>query len=151
MLIDFVPESLSDLSKLKFLNLSQNHLNRNIPSTLANLYILESLDLSYSNLKGPIPTSLSNLTKLTIFNVSFNDGLSGPIQTNSPQFEDNMSYVGDTKLCGEPILHACSDMLATPSPLKLHEDHDSSKLFLVKWVDEWIAILGLCIGFVVGF
>ncbi|KAK7860997.1 receptor-like protein eix2 [Quercus suber] len=59
-----IPIEISFLSKLHFLNLSQNHLIGNIPEKIGTMKELESVDLSRNHLSGEIPPSMSNLTFL---------------------------------------------------------------------------------------
>nr|XP_028964592.1 receptor-like protein 6 [Malus domestica] len=72
-----VPDSLScfgKLTKLNYLDLSENNLLGNFPRFVANLTQLTFLDLSVNSLTGEIPSWLAvESTQLTYLNLRFND------------------------------------------------------------------------------
>lgn len=144
-LVGEIPSELGDISGLLFLNLSYNSLSGSIPAALAKLSVLEALDLSSNKLEGVIPPDLSSLTKLGDFNVSFNGALRGSIPIG-PQFENSESYRGDTQLCGFPTLQACKEANA---PVEASVSRKRGPI--AEWIDEWISLPGLSLGFVVGF
>jgi Leucine-rich repeat (LRR) protein len=105
-----IPDSITSLLRLVFLNLSMNHLIGRIPKRIGNLDQLQSLDLSMNELYGPIPESLSSLTFLSHLNLSFNN-LSGKIpngnQLQTLYDDDSSIYEGNSLLCGPPLSTKC--------------------------------------------
>ena len=85
------------------LNLSNNHLSKEIPLSFASCSSLEVLKLENNRLKGRIPQQIGQLKWLRIFNVT-NNLLSGPVpgfvsmDTITPE-----SYVNNSGLCGRPL------------------------------------------------
>jgi Leucine-rich repeat (LRR) protein len=59
------------LANLKFLDVSQTHIEGTIPTSLGKLTNLTQLELSNTNIGGTIPPSIDNLTSLTRFNIAF--------------------------------------------------------------------------------
>ena len=59
-----IPRQLSKLSKLESLVLSDNKLSGKIPAGLGSLSEVKELDISVNYLSGSIPTGLGNLSKL---------------------------------------------------------------------------------------
>ncbi|KMT16142.1 hypothetical protein BVRB_3g053030 [Beta vulgaris subsp. vulgaris] len=98
-----IPQGISSLNGLIFLNLSRNHLKGSITSKIGMLTSLEFLDLSNNHLSEKIPTSLSQVTNLAILDLS-NNNLSGkiPVGTQLQGF-DPSSYMGNSQLCGAPL------------------------------------------------
>ncbi|XP_040363478.1 probable LRR receptor-like serine/threonine-protein kinase At2g16250 isoform X2 [Rosa chinensis] len=76
--IGAIPESLSNLTKLKSLHLSGNDITGIVPSALGNLVGLEVLDVSRNSFTGSIPSAFASLGNLTMLDLSSNF-LSGPI------------------------------------------------------------------------
>jgi Leucine-rich repeat (LRR) protein len=105
-----IPDSITSILRLVFLNLSMNHLTGRIPERIGNLDQLQSLDLSMNELYGPIPESLSSLTFLSRLNLSFNN-LSGKIpngnQLQTLYDDDSSIYEGNSLLCGPPLSTKC--------------------------------------------
>ncbi|TQE14283.1 hypothetical protein C1H46_000202 [Malus baccata] len=66
-----VPSSITKLSHLKVLNLSQNDFTGNIPAFLPSS-LLTSVDLSFNDLWGSLPLSLISLPHLDILNLRCN-------------------------------------------------------------------------------
>ncbi|XP_044958307.1 receptor-like protein EIX2 [Hordeum vulgare subsp. vulgare] len=104
MLSQCIPEVLTKLQGLRFLNLSRNHLSCGIPQDIGSLKNLEFLDISWNELSGHIPQSISILSTLSIFNIS-NNHLSGKIPTGSQMqtLTDPSFYRNNSGLCGFPL------------------------------------------------
>ncbi|OMO65727.1 hypothetical protein COLO4_31043 [Corchorus olitorius] len=81
-----IPQSLSKISRLRVLSLSQNSLHGNIPREFGLLVNLEQLDLSYNNLSGEIPEEIGGLKSLTILDLSSN-GLEGYVPSSLGQLQ----------------------------------------------------------------
>ena len=73
-----IPSELSELSKLRYLNLGLNRLTGSVPSELGGLTNLERLGLYENRLQGSIPSWIGNLTNLEFLYLG-NSGLSGSI------------------------------------------------------------------------
>ncbi|KAI5663290.1 hypothetical protein M9H77_22613 [Catharanthus roseus] len=68
-----IPSCLIELSRiLKVINLRENKLSGNIPDIFPQDCALETLDLSYNLVEGPIPKSLINCSKLKVLNLGNN-------------------------------------------------------------------------------
>ena len=95
-----IPATLSNLTGLKILSLSQNSLVGNIPREIGGMASLEQLDLSYNNLTGQIPGEIGRVEKLTILDLSRNS-LDGQIPS-SLGLLDSLQKVdfGSNKLVG---------------------------------------------------
>ena len=69
-----IPENFTQLSKLRFLNLSNNELEGALPAkNWDNLQHLEMLELQNNKFGGQLPGSLAFMTELTYVNLSHND------------------------------------------------------------------------------
>ncbi|MED6217819.1 Leucine-rich repeat receptor-like serine threonine tyrosine-protein kinase [Stylosanthes scabra] len=64
--------AIGELTELKELTLSNNHIVDRIPSTIINLKNLEILDLGNNGFSGEVPAQLSSLTRLRILDISDN-------------------------------------------------------------------------------
>jgi hypothetical protein len=131
-----IPEELTYLQGLRFLNLSRNDLSGTIPESIGSLELLESLDLSWNELSGTIPPSISNLQTLGMLNLS-NNLLRGHIPTGNQlqTLVDPSIYCNNQGLCGFP-LSTCLDEGAED-----HKEHGD---------DVWLCysvILGTVFGF----
>lgn len=67
-----IPSTISNLSSLKTLCLSQNNLTGAIPKEIGSLPNLQQLVLSHNNLNNSIPQEIGGLKKLTILDLSWN-------------------------------------------------------------------------------
>ncbi|KAI9115586.1 hypothetical protein K1719_013255 [Acacia pycnantha] len=139
-----IPKELFGISQMQTMNLSRNQLIGKIPKEIGDVTILESLDLSYNRLSGEIPSTISNLSFLAYLNLSYNNFIGQiPLGTQIQSF-DSWSFVGNHKLCGDPLPRKCN---------KKEETHDDSKLAEVKEDDNFLKslYLGMGVGFAVGF
>jgi len=98
-----IPSSIGNLHAY-IINVSRNEISGSIPDSLCNnnslSQKLQTLDLSHNNLSGGIPSSIVNLTALSLFNISYNPDLTGPLpEANQFVTFGPDIYVGDTKLC----------------------------------------------------
>ncbi|CAH1450237.1 unnamed protein product [Lactuca virosa] len=147
-----IPLSLQDLRGLQSLNLSNNHFSGGILPSLGYLKNLESLDLSRNELCGEIPQQLVELGFLSIFNVSFNN-LEGRIP-HGKQFDtfENNSYMGNSRLCGQPLSKECQDSKASELPPPTRDTYDSEfeSLLPSERIDWIIVFCGVGSGLVVG-
>ncbi|KAL4560731.1 hypothetical protein LXL04_032885 [Taraxacum kok-saghyz] len=148
-----IPQSIHDLRGIQALNLSNNHFIGHVLPSLWHLKNLEALDLSRNKLSGEIPQQLVQLGFLSIFNVSFNR-LEGRIP-HGKQFDtfDNDSYMGNPRLCGQPLSKECEGSKVPRLP-PTRNVYESESLFPRERID-WIIILfgvgsGLAIGIVFG-
>ncbi|XP_022872300.1 receptor kinase-like protein Xa21 [Olea europaea var. sylvestris] len=109
MLVGTIPQELSDMKGLIFLNLSRNHLTGNIISSIGQMEMLEWLDLSKNQLSGEIPTGLANLNYLNILDLSYNN-LTGKIPIGTQLQSSNPSTNGgNNKLCRRPLAECPQD------------------------------------------
>ncbi|ESR59426.1 hypothetical protein CICLE_v10015570mg [Citrus x clementina] len=148
-----IPEVVGKLNLLKGLNnISHNNLTGDIPSLLRNLTEVESLDLSSNMLVGHIPTQLTSLKYLSVLNLSYNQ-FEGPIPQGS-QFNTfrNDSYVGNSGLCGFPLLESCN-IDEAPEPVgstRFGEEENASSWFDWKFAKMGYGS-GLAIGLSIGY
>uniref|UniRef100_A0ACD5WJN2 Uncharacterized protein n=1 Tax=Avena sativa TaxID=4498 RepID=A0ACD5WJN2_AVESA len=138
-LSECIPEELTNLQGLLFLNLSRNHLSCGIPRDIGSLKFLESLDLSCNQLSGSIPQSISTLSTLSTLNIS-NNHLAGKIPTGSQiqTLDDPSIYSNNYGLCGLPLDVLCANT-------SLASDETSA-----EGVDQWLCysvIAGVVFGF----
>ncbi|KAF3651752.1 putative CASP-like protein PIMP1-like [Capsicum annuum] len=141
-----IPEKISLLSGIPFLNLSHNNLSGTIPKTIGEMFSLESLDLSYNHFTGEIPMTLTLLDFLQHLNMSYNN-LSGKIPRNpyfDTLYQDGTTYIGNKYLCGAPDAMDCSNH--TPSIIKKIEekyDQENFQFVLVIFFGYVTGISGL--------
>ncbi|XP_039158273.1 receptor-like protein 6 [Eucalyptus grandis] len=143
-----IPETIGSLKQLKLLNLSNNMLSGPLPPFLANLTNLEALDLSQNQLSGEISQDLTQLTSLEVSDVSYNC-LIGPIP-KLRQFAtfENISYKGNSGLCGAPLSKKCGYPEASPPSFPTsEEDQDSGSAMELDWK---IVCMGYASGLVIG-
>ncbi|GAB2293457.1 hypothetical protein Dimus_027657 [Dionaea muscipula] len=75
-----IPNSLGDLTKLSYIDLSHNNFSGQIPSSFSNLTSLSHLDLGHNQLTGDIPSFLGKLSDLNHLALGSNH-LQGSIPT----------------------------------------------------------------------
>ncbi|CAA3014370.1 receptor 12 [Olea europaea subsp. europaea] len=143
-LVGTIPQALSDLKGLVFINLSRNHLTGNIISSVGQLETLEWLDLSRNQLSGDIPNSLANLHFLSVLDLSYNNLIGKiPLSTQLQSF-DSSAYVGNSQLCGNPLVECPHDPWV----------NDHGKVNVVKEDDRFINrdfYICMAFGFITGF
>lgn len=106
-----IPDEITSLDGLRYLNLSRNCLRGNIPEDIGALESVESVDLSWNRLSGEIPPSISDLTFLSTLDLSYNN-LSGTIpfgrQLETIYYSNPSMFDGNDNLCGPPLQRNCS-------------------------------------------
>ncbi|KAL5139649.1 Receptor-like protein EIX2 [Glycine soja] len=142
-----VPLEIYMLTGLQSLNLSHNQLMGTIPQEIGNLKQLEAIDLSRNQFSGEIPVSLSALHYLSVLNLSFNN-LMGKIPSGTQLGSTDLSYIGNSDLCGPPLTKICPQDEKSHSITKpvREEDDDDDKSEVYSWF-----YMGMGIGFAVGF
>jgi hypothetical protein len=140
-LSQWIPEELTTLHGLRYLNLSRNNLTGGIPEYIGNLAMLESLDLSWNRLSGQIPPSLADLKFISSLNLS-NNGLSGRMPTGSQlqTLDDPSIYSNNQGLCGPP-LKECANATA-PTHSRTSQEDGRGTLWLYCFV-----VAGFIFGF----
>ncbi|KAL9233412.1 hypothetical protein vseg_008419 [Gypsophila vaccaria] len=73
-----IPNSISKLTNLKYLNLCCNAFTSTLPKSLVNLTFLENIDLSLNEFTGNLPFGFGNVENLISINISGNNFV-GPI------------------------------------------------------------------------
>ncbi|XP_062005626.1 nodulation receptor kinase-like [Rosa rugosa] len=94
-LIGSFPKSITKLTHLKFMNLSNNGFTGQIPEFLERSMLI-SVDLSHNNLSGPLPNSLASQPNLETLNFGCN-----PLLTKvSPSTFNGLKFTTDHGNCG---------------------------------------------------
>ncbi|KAG6656059.1 hypothetical protein CIPAW_05G260900 [Carya illinoinensis] len=139
-----IPEELTNLYAMRFLNLSYNQLRGNIPERIGGMTSLETLDISMNQLTGAIPHSMASLTLLSHLNLSYNH-FSGRIPKGS-QFQTftALSFSGNRDLCGFPLTVKCNEDW---NGVDTNVDNDKNG----GWIEMRWFYLSTPLGFVVGF
>ncbi|KAM3334660.1 hypothetical protein ACQJBY_029224 [Aegilops geniculata] len=136
-----IPNGLTTLGGVRYLNLSGNHLSGCIPADIGNMVLLEALDLSRNQLSGKIPQSLAALKSISVLNFSSNS-LSGRIPTGDQlrTLTDRSIYSNNSGLCGFPLEDCINS--STPAQTEKSLDEDREALWLYCFV---------AVGFIFGF
>jgi Leucine-rich repeat (LRR) protein len=147
-LIGEIPEELTGLYGIRFLNLSNNQLHGKIPEKISNMTLLESLDVSTNQLTGVIPQSMASLTFLSYLNLSHNHFFGRIPSSTQLQSFSALSFIGNHDLCGPPLTPSC---VGDDSPLEPTPNADDERGENGGWVDKKWFYMGMPFGFVVGF
>nr|CDM85559.1 unnamed protein product [Triticum aestivum] len=136
-----IPNGLTTLGGVRYLNLSGNHLSGCIPADIGNMVLLEALDLSRNQLSGKIPQSLAALKSISVLNFSSNS-LSGRIPTGDQlrTLTNRSIYSNNPGLCGFPLEDCINS--STPAQIEKSLDEDREALWLYCFVAA---------GFIFGF
>ncbi|KAG9441641.1 hypothetical protein H6P81_017495 [Aristolochia fimbriata] len=140
-----LPEDLTKLIGLHFLNFSGNHFTGKISENIINLNLLESLDLSRNQFFGLIPQSLSYMTSLGHLNLSYNN-FSGKIPSGQQLqvLDDASSYIGNAQLCGPPLMKKCAGDIDLNHGDKTNSGNEEKENM------GWLLYAGIGPGFGVG-
>ncbi|RVW30840.1 putative LRR receptor-like serine/threonine-protein kinase [Vitis vinifera] len=91
----YFPDQFGSLTALQRLNLAANNLSGSLPTSMSEMNSLSSLDISQNNFTGPLPNNFSN--SLESFNASYND-LSGTVPENLRKFPSSSFFPGNSGL-----------------------------------------------------
>jgi len=89
-------EILNDLNNLKYLDLSNNQIEK-FPKQLASSKNLEHIDLSSNQIVDKIPESYNNLENLKYFNIAYNKSVGGKVLKNKNLKECFYGYNDEAK------------------------------------------------------
>ncbi|QCE05421.1 protein brassinosteroid insensitive 1 [Vigna unguiculata] len=119
-------------------------LSGTIPKEIGNLEPLESIDFSRNFFSGEIPQTMSSLHYLEVLNLSFNN-FNGKIPSGTQLGSSNLSYMGNSGLCGFPLSKICpEDEISHNTKSIGEEEGDESEVHSMFY-------MGLGIGFAVRF
>ncbi|KAL0344425.1 UNVERIFIED_CONTAM: putative inactive leucine-rich repeat receptor-like protein kinase IMK2 [Sesamum radiatum] len=146
-----IPESIGQPRNLSVLDLSNNKFQGQIPGVIGNITSITFLDLSENNLTGEIPTSLVNLQNLSSFDVSFNN-LSGAVPSVLARKFNSSSFTGNVQLCGYSSSTPCpapgpGNNLPSPSqgaPKHHHRKLSTKDIILIAAGALLVVLLILC-------
>ncbi|KAK3001709.1 hypothetical protein RJ639_020793 [Escallonia herrerae] len=91
----YFPDGFASLIRLQALYLAGNNFSGSLPTSMSSISSLSSLDISQNHFTGPLPNNLPN--SLASFNASYND-LSGVVPENLRKFPLSSFYPGNSKL-----------------------------------------------------
>ncbi|KAJ8550956.1 hypothetical protein K7X08_000326 [Anisodus acutangulus] len=96
-----IPPTITKLSELTFLRISQTNISGLVPDFLSKLKNVTYINLSYNNLIGTIPPSLSELSNLEFLRLDRNK-LTGPIPESLSKLASKLTYLhlGHNQLTG---------------------------------------------------
>ncbi|XP_051118535.1 probable leucine-rich repeat receptor-like protein kinase At1g68400 [Andrographis paniculata] len=142
-----VPESISQLTNLKVLDISHNQFSGALPDQLpGDLTVFRAQS---NRLSGPIP--YSDFSTLAEFNVSSNN-LSGLIPAGANRFKMS-SFIHNPGLCGAPLLGNCTWMVVSkysdPAPVKTGSNGGVSRNQILMFAGY--ALIGLAVVLVALF
>ncbi|XP_073112393.1 receptor-like protein EIX2 [Elaeis guineensis] len=121
-----IPNEVTNLHGLHFLNLSGNHFIGKIPQNISNMRQLESLDLSRNDLSSQIPQTMLALNYLSHLNLSYNNLLGRILSKNQFQtFNDPCIYIGNHNLCRQPLPDC-----PTNAPLHQEDEDDYDMIWI---------------------
>ncbi|KAK2390941.1 putative inactive receptor kinase [Trifolium repens] len=133
-LVGDLPSNILSIPSLQFAHLQKNNFSGLIPSSVS--LKLTSLDISFNSFSGSIPPTYQNLRRLTWLYIQ-NNSISGTIPDfnlpslkylnlsnnnlngsipNSIKTFPSTSFVGNSLLCGPPLLNDCTSISPSPSP-----------------------------------
>lgn len=123
-----IPQDIGQLTNLKHeLNLSNNRLTGTIPDSIGALTNLSWLDLSNNRLSGPIPSTVGNMNSLYDLKLSNNE-LVGPI----PDSISNLTELNNLYLHSNRISSDVSMLLNLPSLSRLYLQDNPIEQFAVS-------------------
>lgn len=150
MLEGNIPAEISCFTGLISLNLSGNNLIGPITVKIGQLKSLESLDLSNNHLSGQIPSTLSSLNFLGTLSLA-NNNLTGRIPTGTQiQSFDASVFVGNPRLCGDPLPKKCNGDEGKADRNNDHDNHTPEN----NNEDASISLglyISIALGFISGF
>ena len=94
-----LPESICNLTKLRYLDFGENSLTGIIPSQIGNLKELEMLGLYTNHLSGDFPESITSISSLKHIFLQYNYGITGSI----PESIGNLKNLVDFRLDGNKM------------------------------------------------
>ena len=137
------PPQMGNL-QLIVLNMTRNKFSGQIPGEIGNMKYMQDLDLSWNNFSGSFPTSLVNLVDLTMFNISYNPLISGPVPPNGPLGTfNNDSYLGDPLLILSSFIDNIQDDKNKTSHKDLRKSTKLSLFFMFLAITLAILVFGL--------
>lgn len=93
-LVDTLPDSFCQLTELKYLYFSGNHLHGQFPSCFGNLTLLNTIDLRGSSMTGAVPAAVTSFLQLADLLLEGNDFSDLPNLTSLPELA-NVNVIGN--------------------------------------------------------